>query len=71
MENVLEDTFTIDENLSNSKAATILWNLRNEKFSDINKLTIPTRPYTTESGMEVLIMTTYFKDFLASKGLLD
>jgi len=67
----LEDTFTIDENLSNSKAATILWNLRNEKFSDINKLTIPTRPYTTESGMEVLIMTTYFKDFLASKGLLD
>ena len=67
----LEDTFTIDESLSNSKAATILWNLRNEKFSDINKLTIPTRPYTTESGMEVLIMTTYFKDFLASKGLLD
>ena len=67
----LEDTFTIDENLSNSKTATILWNLRNEKFADINKLTIPTRPYTTESGMEVLIMTTYFKDFLASKGLLD
>ena len=67
----LEDTFTIDENLSNSKAATILWNLRNEKFSDINKLTIPTRPYTTESGMEVLIMTNYFKDFLASKDLLD
>ena len=67
----LEDTFTIDENLSNSKAATILWNLRNEKFSDIKKLTIPTRPYTTESGMEVLIMTNYFKDFLASKDLLD
>ena len=67
----LEDTFTIDENLSNSKAATVLWNLRNEKFSEIKKLTIPTSPYKTESGMEVLIMTTYFKDFLASKDLLD
>ena len=67
----LEDTFTIDENLSNSKAATILWNLRNEKFSEIKKLTIPTRPYTTESGMVVLIMTTYFKDFLTSNDILD
>ena len=67
----LEDTFTIDENLSNSKAATVLWNLRNEKFSEIKKLTIPTSPYKTESGMEVLIMTTYFKDFLTSNDLLD
>ena len=67
----LEDTFTIDENLSNSKAATILWNLRNEKLAEINKLTIPTRPYKTESGMEVLILTSSFKDFLSSKGLLD
>ncbi len=67
----LEDTFTIDENLSNSKAATILWNLRNEKLSEINKLTIPTRPYKTESGMEVLILTSSFKDFLSSNGLLD
>ncbi len=67
----LEDTFTIDENLSNSKAATILWNLRNEKLGEINKLTIPTRPYKTESGMEVLILTSSFKDFLSSSGLLD
>ena len=67
----LESTFTIDENLSNSKAATILWNLRNEKLAEINKLTIPTRPYKTESGMEVLILTSSFKDFLSSKGLLD
>ncbi len=67
----LEDTFTIDENLSNSKAATILWNLRNEKLGEINKLTIPTRPYKTESGMEVLILTSSFKDFLSSNGLLD
>ena len=67
----LEDTFTVDENLSNSKAATILWNLRNEKLSEINKLTIPTRPYKTESGMEVLILTSSFKDFLTSNDLLD
>ncbi len=67
----LEDTFTIDENLSNSKAAKILWNLRNEKLGEINKLTIPTRPYKTESGMEVLILTSSFKDFLSSNGLLD
>ena len=67
----LEDTFIVDENLSNSKAATILWNLRNEKLSEINKLTIPTRPYKTESGMEVLILTSSFKDFLTSNDLLD
>ena len=67
----LEDTFTVDENLSNSKAATILWNLRNEKLAEINKLTIPTRPYKTESGMEVLILTSSFKDFLTSNDLLD
>lgn len=66
----LEDTFVIDENLSNSKAATILWNLRNEKLSDIKKLTIPTEPYTTETGMEVLIMTSTFKDFLEKENLL-
>jgi len=67
----LEDTFVIDENLTNSKAAGILWNLRNKKISDINKLTIPTRPYRTESGMEVLVMTSYFSDFLKKNNLLD
>ena len=67
----LEDTFVIDENLTNSKAAGILWNLRNKKLSDINKLTIPTRPYRTESGMEVLVMTSYFSDFLKKNNLLD
>jgi len=67
----LEDTFVIDENLTNSKAAGILWNLRNKKLSDINKLTIPTRPYRTESGMEVLVMTSSFSDFLKKNNLLD
>ena len=67
----LEDTFVIDENLTNSKAAGILWNLRNKKLSDINKLTIPTRPYRTESGMEVLVMTSNFSDFLKKNDLLD
>lgn len=67
----LEDTFVIDENLTNSKAAGILWNLRNKKLSDINKLTIPTRPYRTESGMEVLVMTSNFSDFLKKNNLLD
>ena len=67
----LEDTFVIDENLTNNKAANILWNLRNQSLNDINKLTIPTRPYRTESGMEVLVMTSYFLDFLKESNLLD
>ena len=67
----LEDTFIIDENLTNNKAATILWSLRSQSLGDINKLTIPTRPYRTESGMEVLVMTSYFYDFLEENNLLD
>ena len=67
----LEDTFVIDENLTNSKAAGILWNLRNQNLSDINKLTISTKPYRTQSGMEVLMMTSYFSDFLKKNDLLD
>ena len=67
----LEDTFVIDENLTNNKAANILWNLRTQSLNDINKLTIPTRPYRTESGMEVLVMTSYFLDFLKESNLLD
>ena len=67
----LEDTFMIDENLTNSKAAGILWNLRNKNLSDINKLTIATKAYRTESGMEVLVMTSYFSDFLKKNDLLD
>ncbi len=67
----LEDTFIIDENLTNNKAANILWSLRSQSLGDINKLTIPTRPYRTESGMEVLVMTSYFYDFLEENNLLD
>jgi len=67
----LEGAFVIDENLTNSKAAGILWNLRNKKLNDIIKLTIPIRPYKTESGMQVLIMTSYFSEFLKENNLLD
>jgi len=67
----LEDTFVIDENLTNNKAASLLWSLRNQSLNDIDKLTIPTKPYRTESGMEVLVMTSYFLDFLKENNLLD
>lgn len=67
----LELTFTIDENLTIPNATQILWGYRNFNFSEINKLTVPTKPYRTEDGKEVLVLTENFYDFIKSQGLLD
>ncbi len=67
----LELTFTIDENLTIPNATQILWGYRNFNFENINKLTVPTKPYRTEDGKEVLILTSTFYDFIKAQNLLD
>ena len=69
--NALELTFTIDESLTIPNATQILWGYRNFDFSKINKLTVPTDPYRTDDGKEVLILSSNFYDFITSQGLLD
>ena len=67
----LELTFTIDENLTIPNATQILWGYRNFDFSEINKLTVPTAPYRTEDGKEVLVLTENFYSFIDSQNLLS
>ena len=67
----LELTFTIDENLTIPNATQMLWGYRNFDFSEVNKLTVPTKPYRTEDGKEVLVLTQDFYNFIKSQNLLD
>jgi LCP family protein required for cell wall assembly len=67
----LELTFTIDENLTIPNATQILWGYRNFNFSEVNKLTVPTKPYRTQDGKEVLVLTQNFYNFVKSRNLLD
>jgi len=69
--NALEKTFLIDENLSIPNATQLLWGYRNFNFSNINKLTVPTKPYRTEDGKEVLVLTDSFYNFLIKESLLN
>jgi LCP family protein required for cell wall assembly len=69
--NALEKTFLIDENLSIPNATQLLWGYRNFNFSNINKLTVPTKPYRTEDGKEVLVLTDTFYNFLVKEDLLS
>ena len=69
--NALENAFTIDENISVIEASRLLWDFREINFENVNKLTVPTYNYTTESGAQVLILDENFYDFLSSKDLVD
>lgn len=69
--NALEKTFIIDENLSIPNATQLLWGYRNFNFSNINKLTVPTKPYRTEDGKEVLVLTDSFYNLLIKESLLN
>ncbi len=69
--NALENTFTIDQNISVIEATNLLWDFRNTDFDNINKLTVPTYNYTTEGGAQVLILEQNFYDFISSSDLLD
>ena len=69
--NALEDTFTIDNNISIIEASSLLWDFRDINFDNVNKLTVPTYNYRTESGAEVLILDDNFYNFIQSNNLLD
>ena len=69
--NALEKTFLIDENLTIPNATQLLWGYRNFNFSNINKLTVPTKPYRTDDGKEVLVLTDSFYNFLIKENLLN
>jgi len=69
--NALEKTFIIDENLTIPNATQLLWGYRNFNFSNVNKLTVPTKPFRTEDGREVLILTDSFYNFLVKENLLS
>ena len=45
--------------------------LRDFDFSNIKKLTVPTQPYRTDNGQEVLILSDNFYNFINSQDLLD
>ena len=69
--NALENTFTIDRNISIIEASNLLWDFRNTDFKNINKQTVPTYNYTTENGAQVLILEQNFYDFISSNDILD
>ena len=67
----LELTFTIDESLTIPNATQLLWGYRNFNFAEVMKLTVPTQPYRTQDGKEVLVLTENFYNFINSQSLLD
>ena len=69
--NALEDTFTIDNNISLVQASELIWSFRNFDFENIKKLTVPTYNYTTETKAQVLILDMNFYDFLVSNNLVE
>ncbi len=62
---------TIDNNISTIEASSLLWDFRDINFDNVNKLTVPTYNYKTESGAEVLILDDNFYNFIQSNNLLD
>jgi anionic cell wall polymer biosynthesis LytR-Cps2A-Psr (LCP) family protein len=69
--NALEDTFTIDKNISTIEASSLLWDFRDINFDNVKKLTVPTYNYRTDNGAEVLILDENFYNFIQSNDLLD
>ena len=51
-------------------AARLLWNFRNFNFDELKALTVPTKNYETESGAQVLILTSNFYEFLKSESVI-
>ena len=69
--NALESTFTIDQNISVLEATNLLWDFREIDFDKVNKLTVPTRNYTTENGAQVLLLIQNIYEFLKSNDLVE
>lgn len=60
----LANTFTIDEGLGLTDAVSLAWDLRGIDASDILRLSIPVRHYTTSTGAQVLLPTAPFINIL-------
>ena len=69
--NALENAFTIDQNISILEATNLLWDFREIDFDKVNKLTVPTKNYTTENGAQVLLLVQNIYDFLKSNDLVE
>ena len=54
--NALENSFTIDENITLNKAVEILWNFRGIDLNEVNKLTTPVDFLTLDDGRQVLVL---------------
>ena len=69
--NALENSFTIDENLSINKAVDILWDFRGVDLSKVNKLTTPVDFLTLDDGRQVLVMNKKISELLKQNSIID
>ena len=69
--NALENSFTIDENITINKAVDILWDFRGVDLNKVNKLTTPVDFLTLEDGRQVLVMSKKISELLKQNSIID
>ena len=69
--NALENSFTIDENITLNKVVDLLWNFRDIDLDEINKLTTSVDYLTLDDGRQVLVMNKKISTLLLEKSILD
>ena len=69
--NALENSFTIDENITINKAVDILWDFRGVDLSKVNKLTTPVDFLTLDDGRQVLVMKKKISELLKQNSIID
>ena len=69
--NALENSFTIDENITLNKVVDLLWNFRSIDLDEINKLTTSVDYLTLDDGRQVLVMNKKISTLLLEKSILD
>tara|TARA_B100000214_G_C23926564_1_gene608650 strand:- start:249 stop:1382 length:1134 start_codon:yes stop_codon:yes gene_type:complete len=67
----LENSFTIDENLSLNKAVEILWKFRNIDINNVSKVTTSVDYLTLEDGRQVLTLNKKIYDLLKEESVID
>ncbi len=67
----LESTFVIDENLTISKAAEILWGFREFDLSKVNKITTPVDYLTLKDGRQVLVLNQNLYEYLVKNSIIN
>ena len=69
--NALENSFTIDENITLNKVVDLLWNFRDIDLDEINKLTTSVDYLTLDDGRQVLVMNKKISTLLLEKSIPD